>query len=116
MADSTTAQRLEFFGMTDAASSGHATADPGPAAKHRLHGAFPVASDEIRVTSQSARRKPNGRVDRGRLIVRRWCLNADGTWWPDCALPGVVVYAENAAEFGRAVAAAVEALAGDVKP
>jgi hypothetical protein len=114
MSDPTTAQRLAFHGFSEAEDAPPMPLPP--AVTHRLHGGFPVATDEIRVTSQSARRKPNGRVDRGRIIVRRWCLNPDGTWWPDSALPGVVIYAENAVKFGAAVAAAVAALAGDVKP
>jgi hypothetical protein len=121
-----TAERLAFFGMeeaetaapsptrarVDAVESSRSAVDPGPSQFHRVHGVFPKRpGQETRVTTTG--RTPDGRSSR--LYVRTWRANADGIWWPLKNDHGFSVPAEHAHEFARAVAAAVQALEGEVK-
>ena len=81
--------------------------DPGPSARHRLHGAIPVDRGQLRVTSQPAR----GPEQPARLVIRVWHARpADSSWWTDPDRPGISVAAKDARAFGEAVAAAVAAL------
>ncbi len=115
---SSTAARLAFHGMTEteAPRLEPGPRDEGPAGNHRLHGAICRNWRELRITSQPSRLSPRGHVDAARICIRWWHRGRDGQWWTDPRNPGISIAAANAAEFGRAVAAAVAALAGDVKP
>jgi hypothetical protein len=123
MSDPTTAQRLEFFGMRDESHLPPHISDPppgprdfGPAGNHRLHGTISAAVNELRITTQPARRNPRGHVDDARICIRFWHKDGNGAWWPNKQNPGLTIEAAHAAEFGRAVAAAVAALTCEAKP
>jgi hypothetical protein len=95
--------------------SAQAAPDAGPAGTHRLHGSFQVATDELRVTSQAAYAARNGFASPARICIRRWHRGHDGDWWPDSRNRGISIEAANAEAFGKAVAAAVEALTSEAK-
>jgi hypothetical protein len=134
-APSTTAVRLAYFGMADepeaspptrtpsprptrarvdAASSGHGGARPktthgrkqyrSPEAEHVIHGRVAVGDGlEMRVT-----RTP------GRLWIRLWRKNPNGTWWPVPGAKGVQVRRAETTAFKEAVRLACEALGDDL--
>jgi hypothetical protein len=115
MSAPSTGSRLAFYGMTEERRAA-AIVEPGPSRFHRLHGAIPIRSGvELRITTQSALHKMDGHVESGRIVIRRWYERPAATWWPDNTRPGVVISAEDAETFGRAVAAAVEALTSGAK-
>jgi hypothetical protein len=68
-----------------------------------VHGRIPAARDEIRITT----------VD-GRLWIRPWHLNNEGQWWP-VRDKGIQIWATEIAAFKDAVAAACEAISGEVE-
>ena len=118
MSEPTTAQRLEFFGMTDESHLPPHISEPppgprdvGPSAIHKLHGAICAAVNELRITTQPARQNARGHVEPARVCIRFWHKDSNGRWWTDKRNPGITIEAKHAAEFGRAVAAAVAALA-----
>lgn len=129
MTASSTAARLAFFGMSEDAPAplnptrarvdavAGTPSDPGPSKNHRFHGAIQLSgANEIRVSTQAARVTRSGQKESARLIVRRWHLGHGGWWWTSPTEPGITISAGDAEAFGRAVAAAVEALtAGKAK-
>jgi len=99
----------------DAAVSAHAAPVAGPARWHKLHGS--IALDEhlaIRVTTQPTRRKPGGFRELPRLLIRPWYRRiGEDTWWPSTNAPGISITRDQAADFRRAVNAAVAHLLGE---
>jgi hypothetical protein len=122
MSDQHTAARLAFhgFGETEAAplvsTPPPGPREEGPACLHRLHGVIPRERDEWRITTQPAHKNRSGFVSPARICIRRWHRGRDGQWWTDPRNPGISIAAAHAAEFGRAVAAAVAALTCEAKP